>query len=198
MPYFGTPLINGEQASDLRHRNYNVSDGVIRYRDNWTELAATWTPTDRTTVHAKLYHMDSKRDWKNAERYVYNSATGLIDRSDNTEIHHDQKQTGFTADAAFESTVAGLPNRLSVGFDINSSRFQHSNNTYSGSSGPVNPYDPAPGYFHSDIPTVPRYRNEARQYSLFLEDRLELTPRWSGLSTVPMRTWDGVWARCMT
>jgi iron complex outermembrane receptor protein len=171
MPYFGTPLINGEQASDLRHRNYNVSDGVIRYRDNWTELAATWTPTDRTTVHAKLYHMDSKRDWKNAERYVYNSATGLIDRSDNTEIHHDQKQTGFTADAAFESTVAGLPNRLSVGFDINSS-----------SSGPVNPYDPAPGYFHSDIPTVPRYRNEARQYSLFLEDRLELTPRWSVLA----------------
>src|SRR5690606_1986514 len=37
-------------------------------------------------------------------------------------------------------------------------------------------------YFHSDEPTIPRYRNEADQYALFIEDRLALTPAWSVLA----------------
>lgn len=182
MAYFGTPLINGEQSDALRAKNYNVEDGVIRYRDQWTELDALWTPGDSATIRARLYHVRSKRDWRNAERYVYDPASGLVDRSDNTEIHHDQKQTGLTANAAFEGRVGALPNTFSVGFDVNRSRFQHDNNTYMGSSGPVDPYDPVPGYFHSDEPTLPRYRNEALQYSLFMENRLKLTSQWAVLA----------------
>ncbi len=179
MRYFGTPLVDGRQVDALREKNYNVSDGLIRYRDQWTELDALWTPTAAATVRTKLYHIRSKRDWHNAESYVYDPATRLIDRSDNTEIHHDQKQTGFTADTAFEGYLGSLPNTFSIGFDVNRSTFQHANNTYAGSSGPVDPYDPVPGYFHSDIPTIPRYRNEAVQYALFMEDRLKLTSKWS-------------------
>lgn len=181
MAYFGTPLVNGQQLEDLREKNYNVSDGVIRYRDQWTELDAVWTPSEAATIKARLYHIRSKRDWRNAESYVYNPASKLIDRTDNTEIHHDQKQTGFTASATFEGSVGALPNTFSIGFDVNRSQFQHSNNTYTGSSGSVDPYDPIPGYFHSDIPTLPRYRNEAVQYALFMENRLKLTPQWSVL-----------------
>src|SRR5690606_20756993 len=114
--------------------------------------------------------------------YVYNEASGLIDRSDNTEIHHDQRQTGLTADAAFEGKLFGLDNRVSVGFDVSASSFKHSNNTYTGSSPSVDPYDPVPGYFHSDEPTIPRYRNKADQYALFIEDRLALTSAWSVLA----------------
>nr|WP_260986424.1 TonB-dependent receptor [Bordetella genomosp. 13] len=181
MRYFGTPLVDGRQLESLRDKNYNVRDSFMRFRDQWTQLDATWTPNDATTLRTRLYHVDSQRDWRNAESYVYDSATRLIDRSDNTAISHDQKQTGLTTDATFKGRLGGLDNTLSVGFDVNRSTFQHTNNTYTGSSGPVDPYDFDPGYFTSDIPFIPRYRNKAEQYSLFAEDRVALTSRWSVL-----------------
>lgn len=179
MRYFGTPLIEGRQLDAVREQNYNVKDGLMRFRDHWTELAATWTPNDAATVRARLYHIGSKRDWRNAENYDYNPATGLIDRSRNTQISHDQKQTGFGADATFKGRLAGLDNALSMGVELNHGSFRHINNTYVGSSGPVDPYDPDHGYFESDVPFIPRYRNKADQYALFMEDRIAFTPRWS-------------------
>ncbi|CAM3891410.1 TonB-dependent receptor [Bordetella tumulicola] len=179
MRYFGTPLIDGEQNEAIRKKNYNVSDSFMRFRDQWTQLDTVWTPNDATTLRARLYHVQSDRDWRNAERYVYNPDTGLIDRSDNTQITHDQTQTGLTMDAAFKGTLAGLDNTVSLGFDVNHARFKHINNTYAGSSGPVDPYDPDPGRFNSDVPNIPRYRNEADQFALFIEDRLALTNKWS-------------------
>lgn len=177
MRYFGTPLVEGGRLDALREKNYNVEDGFLRFRDHWTELAATWTPDEATTVRGRLYHIGSKRDWRNAEYYDHNPDTGLIDRSGNTQISHDQKQTGFTADATFNGKLAGLENTLSVGFDVNHSSFRHLNNGYIGSSGPVDPYDPIPGYYQSDLPFIPRYRNEADQYAIFLENRIALTPK---------------------
>src|SRR5690606_7599442 len=85
------------------------------------------------------------------------------------------------ADMAVQGKLFGLDNQVSVGFDVSTSTFRHTNNTYSGSSPSVDPYHPVPGYFHSDAPTIPRYRNEADQYALFIEDRLALTERWSVL-----------------
>ena len=179
MRYFGTPLINGEQDDAVRKQNYNVADSFMRFRDQWTQLDTVWTPNDATTVRARLYHVQSDRDWRNAERYVYNPATRLIDRSDNTQITHDQTQTGLTTNAVFKGRLAGLDNTISVGFDVNHATFKHINNTYTGSSGPVDPYDPAHGQYQSDVPFIPRYRNEADQFALFVEDRLALTSKWS-------------------
>ncbi|QKV52830.1 TonB-dependent receptor [Comamonas antarctica] len=179
MRYFGTPLINGAQDPALRERNYNVADSRIEYRDRWTELAAQWAPGSGVIVRSKLYHIRSARQWRNAEAYAFNAASGLIDRSDNTEIGHDQTQTGNTTDVSIDGTLWGRPNRVSLGFDINRAQFQHSNNTYAGSSGPVDRYQPDPGYFSSAAPFIPRYRNEAEQYALFAENRLELSARWS-------------------
>ncbi len=179
MRYFGTPLIDGRQLSAVRENNYNVADGEIRYQDSWTALDARWTPNAATTVQARLYHIDSERKWRNAETYVHDSGSGLIDRSGNTDIRHDQTQTGFTANAAFEGTLFGLKNTFSAGFDVNRARFRHSNNTYVGSSGPVDPYDPVPGAFQSSIPTIPRYRNTAAQHAVFVENRLALTAQWT-------------------
>lgn len=179
MRYFGTPLINGVQDPALRERNYNVSDSTIRYRDRWTELNAQWSPHSDVVVRSKLYRIDSDRYWRNAEAYRYNPATGLIDRSDNTEIGHDQAQTGNTTDATFSGSLLGRANQVSVGFDVNRASFRHTNNTYTGSSGSVDPYNPEPGLYSSAVPYLPRYRNKAQQYALFAEDRLELTDRWS-------------------
>ncbi|WP_438860977.1 TonB-dependent siderophore receptor [Achromobacter animicus] len=179
MRYFGTPMINGEQDDAVRKQNYNVADSFMRFRDQWTQLDTVWTPNDATTVRARLYHVQSDRDWRNAERYVYNPATSLIDRSDNTQITHDQTQTGLTTSAAFKGTLAGLENTVSVGFDVNHATFKHINNTYTGSSGSVDPYDPDHGQYQSDVPFIPRYRNKADQFALFMEDRLALTSKWS-------------------
>ena len=57
-------------------------------------MSAEWTPNVDTTVRSKLYYIDSKRQWRNAEAYNYNPASGLIDRSDDTQIMHDQTQIG--------------------------------------------------------------------------------------------------------
>lgn len=179
MRYFGTPLVNGVQDPALRRRNYNVLDSDIRYTDRWTELSAQWAPGNDVIVRSKLYHITSDRYWRNAEAYAHSAATGLIDRSDNTEIGHDQTQTGNTTDVSLGGTLFGRAHQLSLGFDVNRAKFQHTNNTYAGSSGAVDPYRPEPGYYASAIPFIPRYRNAVQQYALFAEDRLELTARWS-------------------
>lgn len=181
MRYFGTPLVNGQQLEALRGKNYNVEDSTIEYKDRWTDLAVNWAPNENTTVRSRFYNIESDRHWRNAETYLYNSSTQLIDRSGNTEIFHDQSQTGNTTDATFRGSLFGLKNQISVGFDVNSGSFEHANNTYVGSSPSVNPFDPVPGFFTSPIPTIPRYRSKARQYSVFAEDRLELTGQWSVL-----------------
>lgn len=179
MRYFGTPLIDGRPLRAIRGNNYNVRDSEIRFLDRWTQLDAEWTPNDATRVRARAYHIESDRDWRNAERYVYNPGTGQIDRSDNTEIRHDQAQSGVTADVTFEGRLGGHDNVFSIGFDTSRSKFRHTNNTYSGSSGPVDVFDPEPGYFDSPFPTIPRFQNHARQQSVFMEDRLSLNGRWS-------------------
>jgi iron complex outermembrane receptor protein len=183
MRYFGTPLVNGQQLEALRKKNYNVSDSKIQYDDRWTELSAEWTPNADTTVRSKLYYIDSKRQWRNAENYVYDSALAKVVRSGDTEIMHDQTQIGNTTDATFRGHLLGLKNQVSVGFDVSSSSFQHTNNLYAGTPNPgnVDPYNPIPGNFVSDNPYIPRYRNKAQQYSIFAENRLELTDKWSVL-----------------
>ena len=179
MRYFGTPLINGVQDPAIRERNYNVADSRIQYTDRWTELSAQWAPANDVILRSKLYHISSDRYWRNAEAYVYNASTGLIDRSSNTEIGHDQTQTGNTTDVAFSGQLWGRPNQVSVGFDVNRTSFQHTHNTYTGSSGSVDPYNPAPGHYTSSEPFLPRSRNKAEQYALFAENRLELSDHWS-------------------
>jgi iron complex outermembrane receptor protein len=179
MRYFGTPTVNGQQMYELRTKNYNVTDSQIEFKDRWTELAADWTPNQQTAVRSKLYQIKSERYWRNAEGYTYNSSTGLIDRSSNTEILHNQDQIGHTSDVAHSHNLLGKPNRVVVGYDINQTVFQHTNNTYTGSSGSVDPYNPDPGYYTSSVAFIPRRRNTADQAALFTEDRLELTPQWS-------------------
>lgn len=181
MRYFGSPLINGAPLEALRDKNYNVSDSKIEYRDHWTDLSMEWTPNAETTVRSQVYAITSNRYWRDSEAYFYNSATGLIDRDWDTEIRHRQSQLGTTNSVAVKGQLFGLRNQVSAGFDVNSSTFRHTNNTYSGQPDPVSvdPYNPLAGSYVSVVPFIPRYENKANQYSVFTEDRLELTDKWS-------------------
>lgn len=182
MRYFGTPLVNGQPLDALRDKNYNVGNSEIDFKDRWAQLEAQWTPNADTTVRSRLYQINSNRYWRNAEYYNYNAGTGLIDRSGATEIRHDQSQTGNTTDITLRGHLFGLKNQISLGFDISSSTFTHTNNTYSGNFPSVNPYSFDPGVYASPVPFIPRYRNTASQYALFAEDKLNLTERWTLLA----------------
>ena len=184
MKYFGTPLIDGKPDPALAEKNYNVADSVMKYDDRWIDVLVNWSPNDDVSVRSRFYDIDSDRHWRDVEAYRYNPATRLIDRSDATEIYHRQSQTGNTTDAAFKGGLLGMANRFSVGFDVNSSDFRHTNNTYVGSAPSVDPYNPVPGSFSSPVPTIPRYDSDAKQYALFAEDRLALDERWSLLGGV--------------
>jgi iron complex outermembrane receptor protein len=184
MKYFGTPLIGGKPDPALEEKNYNVADSVMKYDDRWIDVLVNWSPNDKVGVRSRFYDIDSDRHWRDVEAYRYNPATRLIDRSDATEIYHRQSQTGNTTDAAFKGGLLGMANQFSVGFDVNSSDFRHTNNTYVGSAPSVDPYNPVPGAFSSPVPTIPRYDSEAKQYALFAEDRLALDDRWSLLAGV--------------
>lgn len=180
--YFGVPLVNGQQDDSLRRKNYNVADSQIKYDDQWTELAARWTPSANVTVQSRLYYIDSKRHWRDVETYNYLPSSGLIGRTGYTEILHDQWQVGNTTNAVYRHTLFGLKNSISAGFDVNRTSFRHTNNSpYSGSS-TVDPYTFDRGTFINVAGTAPKYNNEAVQYAFFAEDRIEITPRWSVLA----------------
>ena len=181
MRYFGTPLINGSPSEKLRNRNYNVGDSHIEYRDHWTELSMEWMPNADTTVRSKLYQIDSNRYWRNAENYEYIPATDLIKRSGSAEVRHNQSQVGTTNTVTMNGQLFELKNQVSLGFDVSSSTFRHTTNNYVGIPDPefVDPYNPVSGDYASAVPFIPRRQSKANQFSVFSEDRLELSEKWS-------------------
>jgi iron complex outermembrane recepter protein len=178
--YFGTPLINGQLNESIRKKNYNAEDSLIEYRDNWTQLKLEWEASDSITFSNTLYRLTTNRHWRNIESYSYNAATGLIDRADALEIAHDQVQYGNRFDATIESNVLGLKNWSVVGLDVNQVEFKYAHNFDNGAAlASVDPFNPQVGLFQSDDPFRPRHQTQTRQYSLFAEDRLSVTDRWT-------------------
>lgn len=178
--YFGTPLVDGSMDYGLRHQNYNVADSKIIYRDTRSELKAEWTPNASTTVRGRVYYIGSDRDYRDVESYTW-LPSGQIERSDYTDIRHDQAQVGGIFDASFDGHLFGLRNKVAIGTELNRATFKHTNNSpYSGTS-IVDPYDVDHGRFINVAGTTPRYRNTAEQYAFFAEDRLMLTDQWSVL-----------------
>jgi iron complex outermembrane receptor protein len=182
MEYFGTPLIDGRLDESLREQNYNVSDKKIHYRDAWTRLKAQWQASENVQVNNQIYWLDTDRQWRNVEEYEFNPDTGEIDRFSYIGILHHQEQFGDTADVRVEHEVFGRENHVAVGFDFNRVRFTHVNDFDDpqfdvSSSVPVRNFNP--GVFIDASPTIPRFRTETDQYSLFFEDRMVLNEQWS-------------------
>ncbi len=182
LEYFGTPLIDGRLDESLRHQNYNVRDSKVHYRDAWTRLKAQWQASETVQVNNQVYWLDVDRQWRNVEEYEWNPDTGEVDRFSYIGILHRQEQLGDTAEARVEHQLFGRENHLAVGFDFNRVRFTHVNDFEAAqfdatSSVPLRNFDP--GVFLDLSPTIPRFRTETGQYSLFFEDRLELNEQWS-------------------
>jgi iron complex outermembrane receptor protein len=182
--YFSTPFINGRLDRRLRFTNFNVADSDVNYRDNWTQFKTEWKPNEAFTLRNTAYRLTSHRHWRDAESYAYNSGTGMIDRSSYLEIYHDQEQIGDRFDATVRHDLFGMKNEVVAGFDVNRINFLHTNNSPYGGHSSVDPFDFDSGWFDypDDGPledTRPGFKSKTFQYSLFMEDRLEVTDQLS-------------------
>lgn len=191
--YFGTPLVDGRLDAGIRHRNYNVADASLHYRDNRTVLTAEWTPRAGIHITNTAYRLTSKRLFRNLESYCWigpsgdcpngyngtSGAPGLIYRTDNLGIVHDQVQYGDQGSVGFNSAFGdGISNDLVIGFDVNLIKLTYSNDF--GSDLQEDFVDPDifdPGSFLDTQGIAPRYRTRTLEYSLFAEDRLKLGER---------------------
>ena len=182
MQYFGTPMVDGRLDESLRHQNYDVRDAKIHYRDAWTRFKAQWQASDNVQINNQVYWLDVDRQWRNVEEYEFNSDSGEVDRFSYIGILHHQQQIGDTADARIEHQLFGRLNHVAAGFDFNHVRFTHVNDFDdpqfdAESSVPVRNFDP--GVFQDLSPTIPRFRTQTDQYSVFFEDRFVVSEQWS-------------------
>ena len=177
--YFSSPLVNGQLDKSLREVNYNVADDDMHFTDSWTQFKTDWRPRRNLVVRNNFNVLTSNRFWRNVESYTYVPATNLVSRSDYIEVFHDQLQFGEHAEATVSSSIGGRTNTTSFGFDYSWTNFQHTNNSpYSGSS-TVDLHNSNPGVFLNLAGTSKDFRSRQDQYSLFVEDRLVVSPKWS-------------------
>lgn len=181
--YFGTPLVNGLLNEEFRKKNFNVSDSLIEYRDNWSQLKLEWQAADNIKLNSISYLLGSDRHWRDAENYTFVPATGLVTRSSYLEILHDQQQYGNRSDVAIDYDLLGMKNQTVVGFDVNRIDFTHVNNGSNAFSSTVNPGGFDPGLFGNTSATanafISRFSSQTDQYAVFAEDRLQVTDWWS-------------------
>ncbi|SEQ76188.1 TonB-dependent receptor [Sphingobium sp. YR768] len=183
--WFGMPLVNGSLDRSIARNNYNVADARLRFRDNWSQAKVEWTPSDALTIRSTFYHLWANKYWKNAESLTYVAATqgsaAQVRQSSFLELYHIQKQTGNRTTANLNHDLGGLENSLVVGFDINRISYKNVSNSGNNATRLVDAADPDPGLFihQSTATTKARYTNRIRQYSIFAEDRLKFSDRFS-------------------
>ena len=210
--YFGTPLVPASFATDpltgvvssstglaldkrMQLVNYNVADARIHDMQQWPQLLVKWTPNDHLTLENFAYYFHAKREWLDAENYVFDPATRLIDR-DRFFVMHTQNLLGDEGSATYKGNLFGLANTAVFGFDYSHLNFDRvrgfpcGEGIYGGAAngcfpdndpGPgVDPFNPSPGLFGpylQDGEVVPRrsptYWND---YAGFFEDVIDLLP----------------------
>ncbi|MDN5515886.1 MAG: TonB-dependent receptor [Pseudomonas sp.] len=178
--YFGTPLVDGKYRESIRERNYNVANAEIRYNDQITRLTTDWRISDALSASNQLYYIKTQRYWRNAETYRWQPGD-LINRSSFYEIKHTQEQVGDRQSFTLDHSLFGLDSRTVVGVDYNRIHFARQHDFASSFSDTVPLAGSGGDQYQSNDPRGygPRERNLARQFSLFAENRTQLTERLS-------------------
>ncbi|OLU28198.1 TonB-dependent siderophore receptor [Pseudomonas sp. PA15(2017)] len=183
MQYFGTPLVNGRFRESLRDNNYNVADPTIRYNDQSTRLVTDWTISENLSASNQLYFLKMQRRWRNAETYAWQPGD-LVQRSNFISIKQTQEQIGDRQTFTLKHSLFGLDSQTVFGADYNAIRFVRKHdfgNTYSDTIGLG---QSGGGDYVSTDPYRSREANQARQFSLFAENRTQLTEQLSLITGV--------------
>ena len=96
--------------------NYNVLDSRTRADETWLRSGIEWRASEAVTARAQIYRYAADREWFNNEVAAFNATTGLIDR-ERFFVAHDQKLVGLKAELQWDTTIAGLANRLVAAVD---------------------------------------------------------------------------------
>ena len=183
---YGTPLINGQLHKGLRDKNYNVSNAIQHYNDQWTRLTSEWKINDNVTATNELSYLKNQRRWQNAESYNY--VDGGLVRQSYLGIKHDQEQVGDRQTFTFKHTLFGLDSQTVVGSEYNRIRFRLASNApfddASASGQPVDIDHPVPQPFESADPFIPQSVSTTKQLAGFAENRLQLTDKLSLITGV--------------
>jgi iron complex outermembrane receptor protein len=178
--YFGTPLVNGGIAPQLRYENYDVGDADISFEDNKALARLTWRASPSLTISNELAYMKANRNWRNAEYYVYDGATNSVDRSDYIAIHHNQEQTSNRLEARWNAGA----NRVVAGWEWSTINFLHSNNSpYTGYSN-VPAMNFNPGVFDSPDPVKPSFATDTIANAFYVEDAYSINDQLQLLAGV--------------
>ena len=172
--YQGTPLVDGHYRESLREHNYNVDDAELRYNDQSTRLTTDWRLSDSLTASNQLYFLKTQRRWRNAETYTWQPGN-LLQRSDFISIKHTEEQIGDRQSFTLDHPLFGLDSRTVVGVDYNSIRFLRKHDFGNSLSDVIPLAQSGGGRYISDDPYRSRDGSKARQFSLFAENRTQLT-----------------------
>lgn len=193
--YFGTPVVSREVARDpssvvsgsaglvldraMRRINFDVADSDVSSDSTWVRARGEYELTDTLKIVSDTAYYDSFRNWRDADEYTFNPATGLIDRS-TTIITHDHQFWSQRAHLAFDGRIAGLRNRFTAGFEVGHTDFFTKRRF--GSAPSADPFAPARGIFPADTPANFATRQDVTadvdQLAFFAENALNLTDEW--------------------
>lgn len=180
-PYYGTPLVEGQIARELRDINYNnLTDSRIQSNSTSFQASMDWFTTPEIELHNQFYYYSGFREWRNVERFRTSAATqpGYVNRDSFGALAHDDSLIGNRSSLVFDRPLGGFDNRLVVGVDGSKRRFQYYSNGFPGSEevpllAPVRE-DFSQG---TDLQRTPVRRVTQNQYAGFLEDHFSLTDR---------------------
>ncbi|WP_158549411.1 TonB-dependent receptor [Lysobacter silvisoli] len=197
--YWGTPLVPRAVARDpsdlvrsgngyvldraMREVNYNVADGTQTARSDWLRTRVSWQLGENLRLVNEASYYDATRRWLNSETYSFDAASGLLKRGI-TRIEHRHRYWVERASLIGESLWAGRRNRYSVGVEFSDGDLAVPRRF--GTAAAVDPFAPQRGLFPvgNEAALFPGAGNRVdfdsstRTASVFLEDALNLTPRW--------------------
>ena len=124
-------------------------------------------------VKNTLFHFNADRAWKNAESYIFNQETFLLDR-DRFFVFHEHDFYGNQLDINVEYLLGDIEHRLALGLDYARTDFERARGFPDGDS--VDPYHPVAGLFGPlDKRVSPTKIDE---FAVMLEDTLLLSDSW--------------------
>ncbi len=196
--YWGTPLVPASVGTDRIHgvietaagevlddrtrdENYNVTDQVAESDQILLRSDLEWNPFDNVRVRNSVYYFDADRDWFNAEGFIFNTGTGLIDRTNGFFfVQHDQDVWGNKFDVTTSHQLFGRDNQIVVGFDYQDIDFERTRGfRFSAQPGDsVDLFNPVQGVYG---PVEPRgvSPTDINTWGIFLEDAFQIHERLS-------------------
>lgn len=196
--YWGTPLVPASVGTDpisgvietaagevlderTRDKNYNVTDQVAESDQILLRTDLEWMPRSNIRLRNTLYYFDADRDWFNAEGFIFNTGTGLIDRTNGFFfVQHEQEMWGNKFDITTEHQLFGRENQFVVGFDYQDLDFERTRGfRFSAQPGDsVDLFNPIQGTFG---PVEPRgvSPTDINTWGVFFEDALQIHERFS-------------------